>query len=56
MDELARTLVICSKYISEKWFLFNANVKIIKASLNVLIKVLIQKARFYRNLYINHIS
>ena len=36
--------------------MFNGNVKIINASLKVLIKVLTQKAKFYKIFYINQIS
>ena len=36
--------------------LFNINVKIINASLKFLIKMPTQKAKFYKNIYINQIS
>ena len=49
-------LIICLKCILEGRFLLNVNVKIINASLKFLIKVPIQKAKSYKNLYINQIS
>ena len=49
-------LIICLKCISEERFLFNVNVKIINASLKILIKRPTQKAKFYKNLYINQIQ
>ena len=36
--------------------MFNVNVKIINASLKFVIKVPTQKAKFYKNLYVNQIS
>ena len=49
-------MIICLKCISEERSLFNVTVKIINASLKFLIKVPTQKAKVYKNLYINQIS
>ena len=56
--QLAKTLIICLKHISEEGFLlrFNSNVQIINTSLTFLKKEAIQNAKFNVNRNQNHLT